>query len=191
MNKAAFLDRDGVITRKAPEGQYLTHWEEMEFCPGASEAVSLLKHAGFVVVIVTNQRCVARGLVTADEVERMHARLCLEFAAAGATIDAIYYCPHGNEPPCACRKPKPGMLLRAAQTYDVDLAQSWIIGDSACDVQAGQAAGCNTVWVMDGVPSGDGAADVVASSLFDATCKILGVKRALHQQSRPILKRAC
>ena len=124
MNKAAFLDRDGVINRKAPEGQYLTSWEDVEFCPGASEAISLLNRAGYLVVIVTNQRCIAKGFMTAYELERMHARMRFTFEAAGATIDAIYYCPHGNKAPCSCRKPKPGMLLRAARTYDVDLARS-------------------------------------------------------------------
>ena len=189
MKRAAFLDRDGVINRKAPEGQYVTRWEEMEFCPGASEAICLLNRAGFFVVIVTNQACVARGFMTAAELESMHARLCFTFGAAGATIDAIYYCPHGNEPPCPCRKPKPGMLLHAARIHNIDLARSWMIGDSARDMQAGRAAGCNTVRVGDDVRSTDGSRDIVASSLLDATSRISLLEPSLRQPSRPSLTR--
>ncbi len=117
MKKAAFLDRDGVINRKAPEGQYVTRWEEMEFLPGAGEAIRLLNDAGFFVVVVSNQRCVAKGLISTDELESIHARMRGEFQVAGARIDAIYYCPHDDQPPCGCRKPQPGMLLEAARTH--------------------------------------------------------------------------
>jgi D-glycero-D-manno-heptose 1,7-bisphosphate phosphatase len=191
MKQAAFLDRDGVINRKAPEGQYVTRWEEMEFCPGASEAIRLLNRPGFLVIIVTNQACVARGFMTAAELECIHARLCFTFEAAGATIDAVYYCPHGNEPPCSCRKPKPGMLLHAARIHNIDLAQSWMIGDSARDIQAGRAAGCNTVRVRDDVGSTDGSPDLVASSLLDATSRISLFEPSLRPPSRPSLMKAC
>jgi D-glycero-D-manno-heptose 1,7-bisphosphate phosphatase len=187
MKQAAFLDRDGIINRKAPEGQYVTRWEELEFCTGASEAICLLNRAGFLVVIVTNQACVARGLMTTAELECMHARLCFTFEAAGATIDAIYYCPHKSEPPCSCRKPKPGMLLHAARIHDIDLARSWMIGDSARDIEAGRAAGCNTVRVGDDVGSTDGSPDMVASSLLDATSRISLVELSLRRPSRPSL----
>jgi histidinol-phosphate phosphatase family protein len=191
MKQAAFLDRDGVINRKAPEGQYVTRWEEMEFCPGASEAIRLLNRAGFLVIIVTNQACVARGFMTAAELECIHARLCFTFESAGATIDAIYYCPHENEPPCSCRKPKPGMLFHAARIHNIDLAQSWMIGDSARDMQAGRAAGCNTVRVRDDVGSTDGSPDLVASSLLDATSRISLFEPSLRPPSRPSLMKAC
>lgn len=176
MKKAAFLDRDGVINRKAPEGQYVTRWEEMEFLPGASEAIRRLNNAGFFVIIVTNQRCVAKGLITADELDSMHARMRREFQTAGAIIDAIYYCPHDNQPPCRCRKPQPGMLLDAAWTHKVQLGESWMIGDSEHDVQAGQSAGCNTAWVVADENSANGNADVLATSLLDAVHKILQVR---------------
>src|SRR5208282_6021423 len=104
MKKAAFLDRDGVINRKAPEGQYVTRWEEMEFLPGTSEAIRLLNQSGFFVVVVSNQRCVAKGLITPDELDSIHTRMSHKFAEAGATIDAVYYCPHDLQPPCSCRK---------------------------------------------------------------------------------------
>ncbi len=176
MKKAAFLDRDGVLNRKAPEGQYVTRWEEMEFLPGATEAVRALNQAGYFVVVVSNQRCVAKGLITPADLESMHARMRDKFAAAGARIDAIYYCPHDFEPPCSCRKPHPGMLLEAARAHELDLAESWMIGDSSHDVEAGRSAGCRTARSIQESELSIGA-DVVTSSLLDAVHKILETTR--------------
>src|SRR5208282_6807522 len=168
-----FLDRDGVINRKAAEGYYVIQWEAMEFLPGVHEAIRLLNQAGLFVVVVSNQRCVAKGLITTDELDSLHGRMRREFQAAGARIDAIYYCPHDSQPPCGCRKPQPGMLFDAAQTHDVNLAVSWMIGDSAHDVEAGRNAGCNTARLIMDEQSIDGDADVVAPSLLAAVHKIL------------------
>lgn len=184
MNKATFLDRDGVINRKAPDGRYVTRWEDMEFLPGTYEAIRLLNRAGFLVVIVSNQRCVAKGCITTGQLESIHARMRHEFEAVGAIINAIYYCPHEIHPPCACRKPQPGMLFLAARTHDVDLAVSWMIGDSECDVEAGRTAGCHTVRVRGNSNSVVGGANMFASSLLDATNKILQL-RATPPQSLP------
>ena len=180
MKKAVFLDRDGVINRKAPEGVYVTRWEEMEFLPGVHEAVRLLNQAGFFVVVASNQRCVAKGLITTDELESLHVWMRREFEAAGARLDAIYYCPHDYEPPCSCRKPQPGMLLDAAREHEIDLTKSWMIGDSGHDVDAGRAAGCRTVRVTEDDKSIVSASDVVASSLLDAAHKILKIEATLQ-----------
>jgi D-glycero-D-manno-heptose 1,7-bisphosphate phosphatase len=178
MKKAAFLDRDGVLNRKAPEGEYVTRWEEMEFLPGAREAVRLLNQAGYFVAVVSNQRCVAKGLITIAELESLHVLMRDEFAASGARIDAIYYCPHDFQPPCGCRKPQPGMLLEAARTHRLDRTESWMIGDSAHDVEAGRNAGCRTVLLtVEGESSA--AAEVVASTLLDAVHKILQIQTGL------------
>lgn len=182
MTKAAFLDRDGVVNQKAPDGEYVTRWEDFHLLPGAIEGITQLNRAGFCVIIVTNQRCVAKGLLTEKELELMHLRMTDQLALGSATIDAIYYCPHDLEPLCICRKPKPGMLLEAARSRNLDLAASWMIGDSECDIQAGKNAGCRTAWLsqkkfsaMESLhetgPSVE--ADVVASSLLEAIPQIL------------------
>jgi D-glycero-D-manno-heptose 1,7-bisphosphate phosphatase len=179
--KAAFLDRDGVINRKAPEGQYVTRWDEFHALPGTVEAITLLNRAGLSVIVVTNQRCVAKGLLSEVDLKKLHQRMFEHFAEAGATIDAIRYCPHDLEQPCRCRKPAPGMLLDAAASYGIDLPASWMIGDSEIDVLAGKAAGCKTVRLLGALPTVDRVAfasardqaDVLAFSLLEATRTIL------------------
>jgi D-glycero-D-manno-heptose 1,7-bisphosphate phosphatase len=171
--KAAFLDRDGVLNRKMPEGQYVTRWEEMRFLPCVAGAIILLRQAGFRVVVVSNQRCVAKGLLTVQKLESMHRRMCEKFASEGATIDAVYYCPHDTEPPCACRKPAPGLLLEAAREHLIDLGSSWMIGDTTGDMEAGRKAGCKTARLQDPNEPADGLADVVAPSLLEAARQIL------------------
>src|ERR1043165_1767277 len=121
MNKAAFLDRDGVINRKAHKGEYITRWEDLRFLPGVAEAIALLKQSGYLVVVITNQRCVAKGQITIPELEALHQRMREHLAKSGAVIDAVYYCPHEKEPVCRCRKPAPAMLLDAARDHKTDL----------------------------------------------------------------------
>jgi D-glycero-D-manno-heptose 1,7-bisphosphate phosphatase len=151
---AVFLDRDGTIN---VEKEYLHRAEEFEFVRGAPEAIRLLKEAGFLVVVVTNQSGVARGYYDEAAVHRLHRFVDNELATAGATIDAYYLCPHhprhGIGPyrtECACRKPLPGMLLAAASDLGIDLSLSWIVGDKAADVEAGIAAGCRPLLVRTG-----------------------------------------
>lgn len=173
MNRAAFLDRDGVINRKAIEGSYITRWEDLHFLPGVMEAIALLNRSGFRVIVASNQRCVAKGLITAVELEEIHERMCRALADSGAIIDAVYYCPHDSQPACRCRKPAPGMLLQAARVYDIDLPASWMIGDSDIDVQAGRNAGCRTVWLTAPGNRNSNEADLVSSSLLDAIQQIV------------------
>jgi D-glycero-D-manno-heptose 1,7-bisphosphate phosphatase len=180
VTKAVFLDRDGVINQKPPEGGYVTRWEDLHVLPGVTEGIAQMKRAGFEVVVVTNQRCIAKGLLTVAELEKMHQQMSDFLVTAGATIDAIYYCPHEAEPVCRCRKPAPGMLLDAARERGIELWASWMIGDSGIDMEAGKNAGCKTARLL--AESVDerrcdtaalSSADVIASSLLDAVAQIL------------------
>jgi D-glycero-D-manno-heptose 1,7-bisphosphate phosphatase len=180
VKKAIFLDRDGVINEKAPEGDYVTRWQDLHVLPGVAEAIAEMKRAGFEVIVITNQRCVAKGLLTIAELEELHRQMSDYLLQAGARIDAIYYCPHESEPVCRCRKPAPGMLMDAAGERGIELRTSWMIGDSCIDVEAGKNAGCKTVriWTASGDErlcdsAASSPADVVASSLRDAVAKIL------------------
>ena len=175
MNKAVFLDRDGVINRRPPQGDYVTRWEDLHLLRGAAKAIRLLNDAGFLVIVISNQRCVAKGLITIEELEAMHRRMCQVLASEGATIDQVYYCPHEKEA-CACRKPAPGMLLSAARTHDVDLVSSWMIGDSDIDVAAGHNAGCRTARLLTDNQLPEEIAEITANSLLDAVGEILALE---------------
>jgi D-glycero-D-manno-heptose 1,7-bisphosphate phosphatase len=180
-NRAAFLDRDGVINRKPPEGEYVTRWEEMHFLPGVAKAIAQLNRAGFQVVVVSNQRCVAKGLLTENELASLHQRMRTVLAEASAKIDAVYHCPHDTDPPCGCRKPRPGMLLDAARMHDIELNASWMIGDSETDVQAGRNAGCKTARLLSIDETASQEADIAATSLLDAVRQILQREETLCQ----------
>jgi D-glycero-D-manno-heptose 1,7-bisphosphate phosphatase len=188
MKKAVFLDRDGVINRKPPEGQYVTCWEEMHFLPRVAEAIALLTGAGYCVFVVSNQRGVAKRLLTQGELESIHQRMCQELARAGAAITRVYYCPHEKQPPCSCRKPAPGMLLSAAQAHQLDLNSSWMIGDSDVDVTAGRNAGCKTVRITKRDQIRKGRADLYARSLLGAARKILQLDPAISSRVQRIDK---
>lgn len=151
--RAVFLDRDGTLN---VEKDYLYRVEDCELIPGVGKAVRLLNEAGWLVVVVTNQSGVARGYYGEQEVTVLHHYMTQQLELAGGQIAGWYYCPHhpsGTEPynqVCDCRKPLPGMLLRAARELDIDLTQSWMVGDKLADVEAGLAAGCRPVLVQTG-----------------------------------------
>jgi len=185
--KTVFLDRDGVINRKPLEGDYVKCWEEFEFLPRAPEALRLLKEAGIRVIIVTNQRGIARGLMTERNLEEIHKRMLAELARVQASVDAIYYCPH-EEGVCDCRKPRVGLFRQAQQDFqDIDFANSAVIGDSLKDMEAGTQLGCLTIFIANGMQEKilcDQAIakgiriDVVVSSLFEAAKLLAGCKKA-------------
>lgn len=188
MSRAVFLDRDGVINQKPPEGDYITAWEDFHILPGVAEAITRLNRAGFAVIVVTNQRCIAKGLITAAGVEAIHKRMTDSLSCAGATIEATYYCPHEQVPACRCRKPAPGMLLEAANARGIELATSWMIGDSSVDIEAGKKVGCMTAFIApEHAPEGQAcfdrstlaSADISAASLLDAVHKILSREEAV------------
>ena len=179
MARAVFLDRDGVINRKLPEGQYVTRWDQVKFFPQCAQAVKRMRDAGFLTVVVTNQRVVAKGLLSEPALELLHQRICWELFKGEKGFDAIYYCPHEENPPCECRKPRPGMLLKAAQDHGIDLANSWMIGDSEADVLAGKTVGCRTIRICPPELECSSSADAVVGSLVKGIGVILGTEQAL------------
>jgi D-glycero-D-manno-heptose 1,7-bisphosphate phosphatase len=139
--RAAFLDRDGVLNRRAPPADYVKSAAEFVWLAGAREGVLRLNDEGWLVLVVTNQRGVARGLMTAQDVEAIHDKAQRELRQIGAHVDGFYYCPHNDADECACRKPQPGLILRAAQDWHVDLGASILIGDDDRDIEAARRAG--------------------------------------------------
>jgi len=146
--QAVFLDRDGVINRERAD--YVKAWEEMELLPGVLPALGRLARLSVPICVISNQSAIGRGLVTAQAVTEMHQRLCDKIAEHGGRIDAFFVCPHRPEDGCNCRKPKPGLLLQAAERYDADLARCVFIGDSYTDFLAAEAAGCPFIGVESG-----------------------------------------
>lgn len=146
MEKVVFLDRDGVINRKAPMHQYITCWEDFVFLPGVKGAMKKLCDAGYRVAVVTNQRGVARGMMSLEQVEELHRKMCMALEVEGANVDGIYICPHG-EGECHCRKPDIGLFLQAERDFTVDKDHSWMIGDSETDMIAGECYGVRTILV--------------------------------------------
>jgi D-glycero-D-manno-heptose 1,7-bisphosphate phosphatase len=162
--RLVLLDRDGTLNRKAPDGAYITDPDSLEVLPGAGEAVRRLNDAGVAVAVVTNQRCVALGIVSETMLDEIHARLRDDLAAAGAHVDAIYYCPH-HEGTCACRKPAPGMLEAAAQRFGAAPQQTVMVGDADSDVEAGRRFGARTIHLTSGASSAhEHAADLAAAA---------------------------
>lgn len=144
-----FLDRDGVINEN--QSDYVKSWSEFRFLPGSLEAIAKLTQAGHRIVVCTNQAGVARGSLTVETVEEIHRQMVAAIAEAGGVIEKVYYCPHGKDENCPCRKPRPGMLLRARDELGLDMSDAVFIGDSITDVRAAIAAGIHAVLVLTGL----------------------------------------
>jgi D-glycero-D-manno-heptose 1,7-bisphosphate phosphatase len=171
-----FLDRDGTINVKAPEGAYVTRPADVVLLPGAADAVRLLNDAGVEVVVVTNQRGIARGVMSEADYDAVTDALADQLAEQGASWRAVYHCPH-EKGICACRKPATGLIDRArAELPGLDLAGAVLVGDGDSDVESGRRAGLRSVLLAD--PSGPRAqaspADHVAPTLLDAVRWIIG-----------------
>jgi D,D-heptose 1,7-bisphosphate phosphatase len=156
--KAIFLDRDGTINKYVG---FLRDINDFELLPGVAEAIRKINASGYLAIVVTNQPVIARGEVTFDQLQEIHNKMETLLGQEGAYIDGIYFCPHhpdkgfeGEVPElkidCDCRKPKPGMLLKAAEDFNIDLSQSWMVGDGENDVKAGLNAGCKTALIGQG-----------------------------------------
>jgi D-glycero-D-manno-heptose 1,7-bisphosphate phosphatase len=171
-----FLDRDGVINRKAPEGRYIAHWSDFQWLPGAATAIAALNRAGLRVIVVSNQRGVALGQYTPADVDALHAAVQHHLQSYGAYIDAFYFCPHDKDQ-CDCRKPRPGLFLRAFRDYpEVSAAKSLLIGDSLSDIEAARNLGMRSIFISGdpavrkpGAETAAALADASADSLAAAT----------------------
>jgi D-glycero-D-manno-heptose 1,7-bisphosphate phosphatase len=168
-----FLDRDGTVNVKAPDGQYVTSADELSLIPGAAVAIARLNAAAVRVVLVTNQRWLSGPAGDLAGYARVHARLEELLAAEGAYLDAAYYCPHDLWS-CDCRKPRPGMLWRAAREHEFSLAAAVMIGDTDTDVAAGRAAGATTILLGSREQIAPCNPDFTADDLAGAVRLILG-----------------
>jgi len=155
LRRACFLDRDGTIIEDVG---YLADPSRVRALPGAVEGLRMLRRHGLMLVIVSNQYGIGRGLITPEQHALVDARVKAMLAADGVPLDAAYYCPHVPEDGCACRKPRPGMIEQAANEHSIDLARSFMIGDKLSDIDAGLAAGCITALLGPGKDAVPGAA---------------------------------
>ena len=159
LRRAVFIDRDGTISE---EVGYVNHVSRYRVFPYAAEALRVLRDAGWLSILVTNQAGVARGYFEEEMVGAVHGLLARELERGGARLDAIYYCPHHpsvGAPPyrsdCDCRKPKPGLILRAAEEFELDLAQCWMVGDRHSDTELARNAGVRSAFVLSGYGRGE------------------------------------
>ncbi len=172
--KAIFLDRDGVINRKLPEDHYVSTVQEFSFLPGVFEALKALKQLGFLLIVVTNQRGVARGFMTEDDLSTVHQYMCSVLKDEGSGLDAVYHCPHEKFENCTCRKPEPGMITTGCEDFNINISESYMVGDSESDVQAGRRAGLRTVHISSHPSS---FADLSFSSLLDFVSYLHGLPK--------------
>ena len=174
--RAIFLDRDGTINKYVG---FLRNIDDFELEDDVVDAIKLINNSGYLAIMVTNQPVIARGEVSLEELHEIHNKMETLLGLEGAYLDAIYFCPHhphkgyeGERPEykieCQCRKPKPGMLMKAAKDFNIDLSASWMVGDGETDVQCGKNGGCHTAAIK-----GDFGADLTGNNLYECVSKIL------------------
>ncbi|MGI0086684.1 MAG: D-glycero-alpha-D-manno-heptose-1,7-bisphosphate 7-phosphatase [Nitrosotalea sp.] len=146
LHKAIFLDRDGVINKERTD--YVKTSSELEILSGVAESIKQLKDAGFLIIVITNQSAINRGLTNHDSVKNIHIIIQEYCKRNGTSIDAFFYCPHRPDENCNCRKPKSGLLLRAINEFKIDQKSSWMIGDNDSDLEAAKLVGCNSIKIQ-------------------------------------------
>ncbi len=175
---AIFLDRDGVIIEN--RGDYVKSWQEVRFLPGAFDALRRLSWSGHPVVMVTNQSAVGRGIISLQQAVEINQRVIAQIESQGGRVDAWYLCPHRPNAGCECRKPAPGMLLRAGAELGLDLTGSYLVGDALTDIEAAQAAGMRGLLVLTGRGSeqeafvrGEGRVDCLVAADLGAALDLI------------------
>ena len=142
-NKAVFLDRDGVINKKRID--HVKSVDEFKIFSNVGDAIKLLRDKGYLVIIITNQSVIGRNIISEKKLDEIHIELKNYLKQSNTYVDSIYYCPHIPEQNCDCRKPKPGLIFEACQDFDIDLKNSYFIGDSISDLDAAGNAGCKGI----------------------------------------------
>ena len=143
MTKAIFLDRDGVINQERKD--YVKKLDEFRILDKTSDAINIIKNRGFLVIIITNQSAISRKLLSVETLNKIHEKLQSYLEKYGTSFDGVYFCPHMPSENCECRKPKPGLIVQAVTDFQIDLSQSYMIGNSETDVQAATNAGCKGI----------------------------------------------
>lgn len=164
MRRCVFLDRDGVINVKAAEGEYIHNWSEFRFLPNVGDWIRLFNALDLLVIVITNQRGIALGRMSVEDLEHIHGNMLRSLALQGAHIDEIFYCPHGFGE-CECRKPKPGLVYQARDKWNIDLSHSILIGDSDADAELAVTCGLRFLRASNGrlVPASSLAREICGS----------------------------
>ncbi|MDR2392813.1 MAG: HAD-IIIA family hydrolase [Treponema sp.] len=181
MQKAVFLDRDGTINTL---NGFVRSPEDFELLPGAAQAIGAINRSGYLAIVITNQPVIARGAISLEELETIHNKMETELGKQGAYLDDLFFCPHhpdkgfpGERPEykidCSCRKPKPGLIIAAAEKYHIDLGASYMVGDHNRDVEAGRAAGCIPVLLKAGKSRESGDPELIFADLREFTQSLL------------------
>ena len=178
---AVFLDRDGTIIRDV---DYLCKKEQIEILPRVPEAIRMLRQKGYKIVVVTNQSGVARGRLTEEQLREIHEELCRRLGQLGAMLDGIYYCPHhpsegvgAYNVSCGCRKPNPGLILKAANELGLDPSASYVVGDKPTDIELAARVGARGIWIRNVSVEEGKSPDLIApvvEDLWQAACWIAG-----------------
>ena len=181
MRPAVFLDRDGVLIQNRPD--YVKSWSDVEFLFDSLDAMRQLAASSYLVVIVTNQSVVGRGMITLARAQSINQQVIAEVIARGGRVDASYLCPHTPEDGCPCRKPAPGMLLQATKDLGLDLRRSFMVGDALTDIEAGRAVGVRGLLVRTG--RGARQAALGGGSLDASDLKVANLSEAVTQILKP------
>lgn len=182
LKKVVFVDRDGTINQDS--AGYIKKWSEFSFLPRSLEALRNLTAAGFTIIVITNQSAIPRRLISSSELENIHTKLKATVRSSGGKISDIFFCPHMPEDGCGCRKPAPGLIIEAQKKYQIELAASFMVGDSAKDIECARNAGCGySILVKTGnypeavshLTTANLAADYLAADLYAASEWIMGL----------------
>lgn len=161
LHRAVFLDRDGVLNEERSD--YVKSVEELVILDGIANPIRQLKKNGFLIVVISNQSAINRGLTTYRDVKKIHSTIQDYLKGHNAQIDAFYFCPHRPDENCSCRKPKSGMLQNAADELKIDLKSSWVIGDRDSDMEAAKIAGCKSIKITNGLQLSDAVQSILNS----------------------------